>query len=462
MFEASTAPASGAATPVDPGTPLDAAEIALFLERLQHTDRHLSDAERVDQLTLLESLTGAAAAAQAVLSVDLHTSVREHHADLGMPPERQGAGVAAQIGLARRESPNRASNLLGFAHAVVEEMPHTFARFREGLVSEWRARLLVRETACLSREHRQVVDEELMSDPERSRGWGDQTFVAEAKKLAYLLDPMAALRRTRKAEADRRVTCRPAPDTMASVHALLPVRSGVAVFAALDQEAKRLKAAGDERSRGQIMADLLVERVTGRPASSPADLEVQVVLSDATLLGSEHQPGHLVGFGPVPAPWARDLVLEGLSDDERVILRRLWAAPDTGRLVAMESTASAFPQALRRFLDSRDQFCRTPWCEAPIRHTDHVRPRSARGPTTADNGQGLCEACNYAKSSPGWRAVAVPDDPVGRHTVVTTTPTGHRYRSTAPPAPGHDSARAAAPRTDSPAERYFVDWVLTA
>jgi len=440
-------------------SPLSAAEIACFVERLQHVGRDLADAERVDQLSLLESLTGAAAAAQAVLTVDLHESVRERDADLGIPAQRQGAGVAAQIGLARRVSPHRAGTLLGLAHAVVEEMPHTFARMREGLLSEWRATLLVRETACLSRDDRLAVDAELMCDPATTYGWGDKRFVAEAKKIAYRIDPMAATRRARKAEADRRVTCRPAPDTMASVNALLPVTGGVAVHAALDQEAKRLKAAGDERTRGQIMADLLVERVTGRTAAAPADVEVQVVLSDTTLLGVEHEAAHVTGFGPVPAPWARELVGDVLDDEDAAAsLRRFWATPDCGSLVAMESTAATFPRAIRRFLDTRDQFCRTPWCGAPLRHADHVRSRSAHGPTSAGNGQGLCEACNYAKSSPRWRAEAVPDDPVGRHTVVTTTPTGHRYRSTAPPVPGHPSRGQ--PR-GSTVERYFVDWVLT-
>ncbi|MGN6440817.1 MAG: hypothetical protein ACTHL6_02825, partial [Arthrobacter sp.] len=58
------------------------------------------------------------------------------------------------------------------------------------------------------------------------------------------------------------------------------------------------------------------------------------------------------------------------------------------------------------------------------------------GPTTAANGQGLCEACNHTKEAPGWTAKPVPGP---RHTVATTTPTGHTYHSTAPPLPGSAS-----------------------
>ncbi|MDQ6755169.1 MAG: hypothetical protein M3017_17645, partial [Actinomycetota bacterium] len=47
--------------------------------------------------------------------------------------------------------------------------------------------------------------------------------------------------------------------------------------------------------------------------------------------------------------------------------------------------------------------------------------------------QGLCERCNQAKEAPGWSSRPRPGP---RHTVETRTPTGHTYRSTAPPLPG--------------------------
>jgi hypothetical protein len=73
-----------------------------------------------------------------------------------------------------------------------------------------------------------------------------------------------------------------------------------------------------------------------------------------------------------------------------------------------------------------------PWCEAPIRHADHVRRHADGGPTGLANGAGLCEACNHVKEATDWRADVLP------HGVIAfTTPTGHRYRSHPPPAPGH-------------------------
>ena len=119
---------------------------------------------------------------------------------------------------------------------------------------------MVRETATLTREDRLQVDAELAS---RLEGAGDRMVAALARKLTYRLDPSAALRRSQKAENDRRVTIRPAPDTMSNVTGLLPVAQGVAVYAALRQHAKALRAQGDPRTISQIMADTFYTRLTG-------------------------------------------------------------------------------------------------------------------------------------------------------------------------------------------------------
>jgi hypothetical protein len=99
--------------------------------------------------------------------------------------------------------------------------------------------------------------------------------------------------------------------------------------------------------------------------------------------------------------------------------------------VAMESRSRRFPSGLATFIGLRDQTCRTPYCDAPIRHHDHAQPHHRDGPTSAENGLGACEHCNYAKESPGWRVTAGTER--GVHTAQFLTPTGARYRSTAPP-----------------------------
>ena len=359
------------------------------------------------------------------------------------------------MALARRESPVAGGRHLGLASALVHEMPHTHAALATGRLSEWRATLLVRETACLSREDRVTVDERLAGDLARLEGLGDRALVSEARRLAYRLDPHAALARARKAESERGVTLRPAPDTMSYLTGLLPVAQGVAAYAALVRAADAARAAGDARSRGQVMADTLLERVTGQATAAAVPVQVDVVITDRALLdptGPGGQvPAWLPGYGPVPGGWVQDLLGVGV-EDARQSLRRLYTHPRTDELVALDARARAFPDGLRRFLRLRDQSCRTPWCDAPVWHADHVVPQAGGGTTSAANGQGLCEQCNYTKQSPGWRSEVGAGRP---HQVVTTTPTGHAYRSRAPGQPG-------APPRASRLELSFRDLVVEA
>jgi hypothetical protein len=261
---------------------------------------------------------------------------------------------------------------------------------------------------------------------------GDKRITAAAKEIAARLDAQAVVDRAAKAEADRTVTIRPAPDCMAYVTVLLPVRQGVGVYAALKRQAD---TTFDDRSRGQVMADTLFERVTGRAAEEPESVALNLVMTDQALWGQDNAPAVLDGYGPVPASVAQRLVRDAVVDERAVAtLRRLYRDPKSGSLVAMESRSRFFPKGLAGFIGLRDRLCRTPYCDAPIRHRDHATPRSRGGPTSAANGLGECEQCNYTKEAPGWRVTAADED--GVHTAEFVTPTGARYRSTAPPLPG--------------------------
>ena len=386
----------------------------------------LSDVERVDLLRGLEELKCIAEAAQAALSADFAESQVAKAADAGVPTERRGRGVAAQIALARRESPHRGQRHLALARILRAELPHTWAAFSNGRITEWRATLIARETACLALEQRLEIDERLAADPDALEAMGDAEVAAAAQKLACDLDPASVVERRRRAEKERRVTLRPAPDVMSQLSALLPVKDGVAVFAALTAAADTAIGTGDLRSRGQVMADTLVARVTGRdPRDEGADpgATINVILPDTVLTGQTDEGAPVEGYGPIPGDLARDLAAGATW------LRRLYADAQTGALVAMESTRRRVPNGMASFLRFRDRVCRTPWCDAPVRHSDHVESVEEGGPTTAANTQGLCQACSHAKQALGWTARPRPGP---LHTVQITTPTGHSYTSTAP------------------------------
>ncbi|MDR6556311.1 hypothetical protein J2809_000642 [Arthrobacter pascens] len=437
-------------------------------------------ARLIDEIRALEVEKSALAARQARLTVAFEQLQRRQQCHLGIPADRLGAGIGAQIALARGESPAKGNRLVGLAKALVTEMPHTLAAVETGQLNEWRATLLVRETASLSAADRSSVDEELVPDTGTLTGAGDRAVVAAARAAAYRRDPRSVTQRAAHAATERHVSLRPAPDTMCYLTALLPVSAGVAVHAALTRHADTLRSGGDERARGQIMADDLVEWTTGTPGGITG-IEIQLIMTDRTLFQGDSEPARIPGYGVVPAGWARDALTQTQgpgkgrgrdgakaraqdqgngarttgggttggdttpggtnpgSDALNVWVRRLYTAPGTGELVAMDSRARLFPAPLRRFIQARDDTCRTPYCDAPIRHHDHIVPWHNGGTTSLENAAGLCEACNHTKETPGWSVKPRPGPARAdrlRHTIELRTPTGHSYHSTAPPLPG--------------------------
>ncbi len=168
--------------------------------------------------------------------------------------------VAGQIALARRDAQHRGGRHVGLAAALHTELPHTRAALEQGRISEWQATLICRETACLDTDLRRLADERLAPD---LGAVGDRMLERHAAQVTAELDAAAVADRAGKAARDRRVSVRPAPDTMAYLTALLPATVAIAAYAALTSYTQLIVGEGDDRGRGQIMADTLVDRLTG-------------------------------------------------------------------------------------------------------------------------------------------------------------------------------------------------------
>jgi hypothetical protein len=238
---------------------LDAGTTALtgLIATLRELPGGADDAARIDRIRLLEELKSTAAAVQARETAEFAASQRRAQLDAGVRAERADRGIASQVGLARRVSHFQARRYVGWAKILTTELPATFAQLQAGKTSEWRAMLVARETAWLSREHRAAVDAELAPKLEPL---GDKRVETEAKKAAYRIDPSGFVNRLSNSANDRRVSLRPAPDAMTRLTALLPVAQGVAVYAALSRHADTHIATGDERGRGQVEAPQLLCR----------------------------------------------------------------------------------------------------------------------------------------------------------------------------------------------------------
>ncbi|MFI2489287.1 DUF222 domain-containing protein [Promicromonospora kroppenstedtii] len=398
-------------------------------------------AEWVDLLGELESVKNAITATQARLTVALDEATRADEARQSIRAERQGRGVPNQVGAALRVSPHAGAGFVSTSRVWVTQMPHTFAALQTGVLSQWRATLLVRETSHLSLEHRALIDEEICGPThltELSR-MSTRRLIARIKELAARLDVHACVNRNAKAVSERRVSIRPAPDLMVYLTALVPMAQGVQAYAQLKTTAETAKATSDERGVGQIMADTLIERTTTREPGHANDVPVTInlLVSDDTLLAAGNQPAVVVegapaGVGVVPAPVARNLAAHAIETDT-AWLRSIYVNPH-GRLLATTSTSRFHPPGLSNLLRAREQgICATTWCDAPVRHTDHITPHAEGGPTSLDNGQGLCARCNHAKQAPGWSQKTTQLN--GLHAVETITPTGHTYVSVAPTPP---------------------------
>jgi hypothetical protein len=144
------------------------------------------------------------------------------------------------------------------------------------------------------------------------------------------------------------------------------------------------------------------------------------------------------GYGPLPGDLARNILI---TSQGRKWWRRLFTAPtgltdSTGPIVGGDPARQHFGGRLAQLIKLRDQTCRSPHCDAPIRHIDHSTRHTEGGPTSYTNGRGTCARCNYAREAPGWHLNVINyglhDGP---HKIIITTPTGHHYLSRAPDPP---------------------------
>lgn len=349
----------------------------------------------------------------------------------GLPQDRWEVGVCAEIGLALRISPNRAAGLLSRGRELHTNLPHTRELLRTGEMSPEAVPIIVCGLSHLDEELRREADAILCADPTTLAGVGLRRLGDKVQQVAYTLDAQGTVDRIASAKKDRNVSIRPLPDAMARVSLLLPVSQAVGIYAALRKSAEALRGVGGEvRTLAQLMADTAFARLTGREAASGQPVTVNLTMPAGVLLGGAPGTAHLQGGGALPAEIARNIVGKATGAGLTWV-KRLYVTPETGAVVGLDSRARRFPEGLADLIAARDQYCRTPYCDAPIAHTDHVKRHAAGGATDLENGQGLCAACNYAKEGAGWQSREVAD-PSGRHTVEAKTPSGHVHRSTAP------------------------------
>ena len=167
----------------------------------------------------------------------------------GCIPGRSGGGSPTRSRWRAGSHPRKASRRLHAARDLVLDMPHTLELLSGGDLSGWTVRLITEQTSHLDRATRTQRRHRPCRAATRDDGHQGSR---RDRETARLRTPTRKRRGPGpgKRGADRRVTLRPAPDTMSLLSGLLPVEQGVACLAALHAAVTARKADGDTRSEG--------------------------------------------------------------------------------------------------------------------------------------------------------------------------------------------------------------------
>jgi Domain of unknown function (DUF222) len=414
----------------------------------------LSEYDLVEAVAGWERLAGWVAAEQARALAEL--VARPLFAGLSSfrdgidPVSAVGMEISARLRVSHREADAR----VVFAHELATDRRATFDALHAGTVDVRRARTLVEGVRVLDDQRAAAVEARLLPDAGEHTPAGFRRRVERAVAAA---DPAGFEDRHARAVEDRQVRCRPEPDGMGSVWALLAGPDTAMVDTVLDAAADGMKHdhPDDARTHQQRRADALAEMAwlawrTGHLGGLPAGqrlaraqgrrVEIGVLVPYPTLIGLSELPGELDGFGPIPASVARRLAAGGTW-------RRILTDPATGRVLDYGTTRYRPPQDLIDQVIARDRTCRGVGCDRPARscQIDHTIPYPD-GPTAQGNTGPFCDRQHLFKTHGGWQ---VHQPAPGQFT--WRTPTGHTYTKHPDPIgpiidDGQDHARGA--RTD--------------
>ncbi|MFE7506298.1 HNH endonuclease [Promicromonospora sp. NPDC057488] len=404
--------------------------------------------------------------------------------------------AAAEIS-ARLRIPQTDANKLMARGTGLAEHPQVMNALRDATLDTAKADILLRAGNPLTVEERdQAITRYLPQAPDHTRRW------LRDKMNQYATRLHGATEVTKQAMTRRAVYLDPADNSMAWISTNLPAADAAVLWDAIEQAAHALRRTpGTTRTLAQARADALVALTTGRivvpslPECAPDDPgdhstrsageqtmprttvpatgcacggctcggtairvitvrpQIRVTVPATMLLGLDNTPGHLDGYGPIPAETAARIATDATW-------QRLLTDPVTGILTDYSTTAYQPGKILRQAVTARDQTCCFPQCDRPAHHADldHIdpydhqldptaQPPGTPGQTRATNLQPLCRGHHLAKTHHGWDVTRDPD--TGNTT--WTAPTGHTH--TRPPT-------QTGPTTD-PADHRYADTNIT-
>src|SRR5688500_14347362 len=318
-------------------------------------------AQLAERVTQLEEEKNAVAVRQADAILALGRAIAAEQIDAGVDdPAQVERVVADRVGLACRVSAHQGGKRVRIARDLHAGHPLIREMFAAGMLNEQKIAVITDAGTHLDPDERAQVDERLAQE-------SIETFCVRrihdlARKIAAEVDREKFEARTRRARSGRRVTVRPSTEPgMADLTAHLPVEQAVACYAALRKAVNEVWVKPEPvlRGQGQIMADTLVERLTGQATAEDVDFAVHIVVPVESLPDPDSPlPAEIPGHGPVPV----DLLATGAG-------RKTWRRLITrdGIVIGGDSVQRNFRGVLADLIRMRDGGrCTAPFCDALI------------------------------------------------------------------------------------------------
>ncbi len=213
-----------------------------------------------------------------------------------------------ELALALEISGQAAETLLERSLTLVHRLPRTLEALESGALHAGHLFPMLERVGPIADDGKRAEVEATLLDWMTGRVTTPAQLADKARRLGLLVDARDSARRLAEAVRRRGVHVRPdRDDGMAQAVALLSVPEAAALVDALGRYADALDEPGDQRTRGQKMADCLLDLVLrpGETDLAPVQAHLTVVAAVSTLLGGD-QPGEIAGQ-VVPAELVRAL-----------------------------------------------------------------------------------------------------------------------------------------------------------
>lgn len=382
-------------------------------------DRSRLNGHDVVRLLQAEARLEASAAAQRLASVAevAHCPPGDSRSPVERDPgevEYAAVEVAAALTLTRRASEALLNHALWLSSAG-RRVAESLAR---GRISATKAREFERHLSHLDQE---TVDAVLDVTLNGAQDLTTGQLRHRIQKHIMTIDPDGSKSSLQEGLAERRVVRHANPDFTGCLHicSTHPTEVGKALRH-VDQLARALENAGDERTLDQLRADIALDLLQGksldRAPGSGGGIHLTVPLE--TLAGRADLPGDIGGYGPVIADIARQISLEQVDGDWT------WSVTDKGDVLATGTTRYRPTAAQKRKARADYPTCVAPGCRMPAYNCDldHRNPHSRGGRTHNENLAPLCRHHHLMRHHSRWRYRRRPD---GDHE--WTSPLGHTY-----------------------------------